>query len=332
MSLSARQYQDIMNEYDAVRRRNHMAAQERRDHVYTCIPEIRRIDEEIAHISVEKAKELLLKKKPDAKESLRRTIYELSMEKVNLLAIHNFPADYLDPIYDCSACQDTGYIGDRKCTCFQQKIIDLLYHESNIGEAVKKENFSAFCTEYYSDSISGKEKISPRENIRNVLSLSHSFIRGFDAAPGQNLLIYGNAGVGKTFLSHCIAGEILKEGKSVIYLTAWQFFEQLADYTFRRSAANTQTLPAFLQCDLLIIDDLGTELNNTFSNSQLFLCMNERILRKKSVIISTNLSLEQISTVYTERVFSRIIQSYTLLHIYGEDIRIKKAFSSLDEN
>ena len=144
-------------------------------------------------------------------------------------------------------------------------------------------------------------------------------------------MIYGNAGVGKTFLSNCIAGELLNRGKGVIYLTAYQFFDQLADYTFRRGANNAQTLPAFLHCDLLIIDDLGTELNNSYINSQLFLCINEGILNKKSTIISTNLSLEQINRSYTERVFSRIIQSYTLLHIYGEDIRIKKTFSSLDE-
>ena len=322
-----------MNEYDAVRRRNYMTEQERKERVYALIPEIRQIDEQIAHISVEKAKALLLKQvsNAEAKKSLQDTIYDLSMEKVNLLAIHDYPADYLDPIYDCPECKDTGYIGDKKCRCFQQKIRHILYSQSNIEDVAGTESFSAFRREYYSTQRSGREKLSPRENIENVLSASHSFIESFDSKSGQNLLIYGNAGVGKTFLSNCIAGELLNRGKGVIYLTAYQFFDQLADYTFRRGANNAQTLPAFLHCDLLIIDDLGTELNNSFINSQLFLCINERILNKKSTIISTNLSLEQINRSYTERVFSRIIQSYTLLHIYGEDIRIKKAFSSLDE-
>lgn len=93
------------------------------------------------------------------------------------------------------------------------------------------ESFSAFRREYYSTQRSGREKLSPRENIENVLSASHSFIESFDSKPGQNLLIYGNAGVGKTFLSNCIAGELLNRGKGVIYLTAYQFFDQLADYT-----------------------------------------------------------------------------------------------------
>lgn len=333
MGISTRQYQDIMNEYDAARRRNYMAEQERKERIYALIPEIRRIDEEIAHVSVAKAKEMLLKKisNADAKKSLQSTIYDLSMEKVNLLAIHDYPADYLDPIYDCPECKDTGYIGDKKCHCFQRKIREILYRQSNIEDSTGNECFSAFRTDYYSSQRSGRERLSPRENIENVLSVSRSFIECFDSRPGQNLFIYGNAGVGKTFLSNCIAGELLSRGKGVIYLTAYQFFDQLADYTFRRGTDNAQTLPAFLHCDLLIIDDLGTELNNSFINSQLFLCINERILNKKSTIINTNLSLEQINRSYTERVFSRIIQSYTLLHIYGEDIRIKKAFSSLDE-
>lgn len=333
MGISTRQYQDIMNEYDATRRRNYMAEQERKERIYTLIPEIRRIDEEIAHASVSTAKEMLLKKvsSTEARKSLQETIYDLSMEKINLLAIHDFPADYLDPLYDCPDCHDTGYIGNKKCHCFQQKIRQILYNESNIGSSKEKAGFSAFRIDYYSPQRTERDTLSPRENIKNILSVSHSFIESFDSHPGQNLFIYGNAGVGKTFLSNCIAEELLNRGKSVIYLTAYQFFDQLADYTFRRGADNAQTLPAFLHCDLLIIDDLGTELNNSFINSQLFLCINERILNKKSTIISTNLSLEQINRSYTERVFSRIIQSYTLLHIYGEDIRIKKAFSSLDE-
>lgn len=123
MGISTRQYQDIMNEYDAVRRRNYMTEQERKERVYALIPEIRQIDEQIAHISVEKAKALLLKQvsNAEAKKSLQDTIYDLSMEKVNLLAIHDYPADYLDPIYDCPECKDTGYIGDKNAAVFSRR-------------------------------------------------------------------------------------------------------------------------------------------------------------------------------------------------------------------
>ena len=152
MGISTRQYQDIMNEYDAVRRRNYMTEQERKERVYALIPEIRQIDEQIAHISVEKAKALLLKQvsNAEAKKSLQDTIYDLSMEKVNLLAIHDYPADYLDPIYDCPECKDTCYIGDKKCRCFQQKIRHILYSQSNIEDVARTESFSAVRSEYCS--------------------------------------------------------------------------------------------------------------------------------------------------------------------------------------
>ena len=331
MSLSPSQHQNIMTEYDRIRRKNYLTEQERKEQIYTQIPEIRRIDEEIAHISIQKAKEMLFHRSDDPKSSLHQILYDLSMEKSNLLLAHHFPADYLDPIYDCPLCQDTGYVDHKKCSCFQQKTLHILCRESNLGDLSKAETFAAFRTDYYSDLPQEKEALSPWENIYHILQETHAFIENFDRTPGQNLFIYGSAGVGKTFLSRCIAWELLQRVKSVLYLSAYQFFDQLADYTFRRGEENAQTLPSFLHCDLLIIDDLGTELNNAFINSQLFLCINERILHKKSTIISTNLSLEQISRSYTERVFSRIVQSYTLLHLYGEDIRIKKAFCALDE-
>ena len=330
MALSQNQFMSIINSYDQVRRNNHMEEQRRKEEVYASIPEIRHIDEKITHISVEKAKKMIFDKNADERESLKSEIYDLSMEKINLLVIHHYPADYLDPIYCCDKCKDTGYVGTEKCHCFQQQILDILYDQSNLRELIEKENFSTFQLDYYSGRRTIDHPESPRENMVRILDRSHLFIDTFDQRPGGNLLIYGNAGVGKTFLTNCIACELLKKGKSVIYQTAYQFIDQLADYTLRREKENSDTLPFLLNCDLLIIDDLGTELNNTFINSQLFSCINERIIHKKSTIISTNLSLEQINRSYTERISSRIIESYELFHIYGDDIRIKKAVSSLD--
>ena len=167
-----------------------------------------------------------------------------------------------------------------------------------------------------------------KDNAYN-LKLCLRYAKHFDEmlAKNQGLLFYGGVGTGKTFAAACIANHLLSQRVPVVMTSFVKLLETMQGFSEDDSAL----IARLNRAKLLIIDDLGTELNNSFINSQLFLCINERILNKKSTIISTNLSLEQINRSYTERVFSRIIQSYTLLHIYGEDIRIKKAFSSLDE-
>ena len=143
----------------------------------------------------------------------------------------------------------------------------------------------------------------------------------------KNIFFYGNTGVGKTFLSNCIAKELLDAGYSVIYFTAFQLFDILSKGVFEKDADAIAAHQNIFDCDLLIIDDLGTELSNSFTTSQLFLCVNERILRQKSTIISTNLNLEQIAEIYSERTLSRISSNYSFIKLFGDDIRIKKRLS-----
>ena len=135
---------------------------------------------------------------------------------------------------------------------------------------------------------------------------------------------YGDTGIGKTFLSNCIAKELLDSRHSVIYFTAFQLFDILSKGVFKRDEEALLSHRNIFDCDLLIIDDLGTELSNSFTTSQLFLCINERILRQKSTIISTNLGMNQLADIYSERVLSRISSNYTLLKLFGADIRILK--------
>ena len=156
-----------------------------------------------------------------------------------------------------------------------------------------------------------------------ALKSCHEFVDTF-GEEFRNLLLYGDTGVGKTFLSHCIAKELLEHSFSVIYFTAAQLFDIFARSTFRREEEAGVDCQHIYSCDLLIIDDLGTEMSNSFTNSQLFICLNERILRKKPTLISTNLSLEDLKNIYSERIFSRITSSYTVLRLTGDDIRIQK--------
>lgn len=339
MALTPTQHRDIMNAYDQLRRDNELLHQRRTEEINRIIPEIKEIDDALSSASISSAKKQLFQTDEHEKQAIREALHaqitSSIQKKKELLLRHGYPEDYLDPIYQCSYCKDTGYIQDQKCSCFQKKIRQLMYQQSNLMGSVNEQNFDTFQILYYSDQPGPDGSLSPRDNMREVLESCFSFIRNVQAGLSENLLIHGNPGVGKTFLTTCIAREVMNAGKSVIYLTSYQLFEQLANHTFRKDKNQKQTsdftAAQILEADLLIIDDLGTEMNNTFINSQLFLCINERILNKKSTIINTNFSLNQISKTYTERISSRLIQFYTILHIFGEDIRIKKAVSPIDE-
>ena len=165
-----------------------------------------------------------------------------------------------------------------------------------------------------------------REIMRRCVMDARMFIENFDSS-FQNLLLLGAVGTGKTFLSNCIAKELMDTCHSVVYLTAFQLFELLSRAAFgseKQNRSYQQTYPYIFDCDLLIIDDLGTELPNSFTVSQFFLCINERILRKKSTLISSNLDMEALRNIYSERALSRIISCYTIRQLPGSDIRIKK--------
>lgn len=331
MPLKNYQYNSILREYDARRLKSHRELEDRKAKLYQAIPELQEIDHEIVHGSIGSAK-LSLKGDSSALDQLEERNRALSAKKSALLAAHGYPEDYLLPRYTCPDCEDTGYIGTQKCHCFRQAIVNILYAQSNVCQAIEQENFDTFSYRFYSDSyIDETTHLTPLANMKHVVSQARGFIEAFDHSHG-NLLIYGNTGVGKTFLSNCIARELLLTGHTVIYLTAFQLFDILERYKFNRTGpaeeyGYSETANQFsyiLDCDLLIIDDLGTELNNTFITSQLYLCINERLLRRQSTIISTNLSFEQLKSNYSERIFSRIASNYTFLKIVGEDIRIKK--------
>lgn len=328
MALTTEQYSSIMQQFHERRLRNKENEHERLLEIYEKIPKVKVIDEKMASNSVAIGKKMLFSSDKRILKELKEENFKLSMSKIELLTENGYPANYLDPIYHCPRCKDTGYRGSNQCNCLKQAIVDLAYQQSNIKEILKKENFQHFSYEYYSTQKK-ENALSAREQISSVVSICRDFIYQFDKNPGRNLLFQGSTGVGKTFLTNCIAKEILDAGHTVLYLTAFQFSETISKHMFDKNSSNRQNdlFSHLFDSELLILDDLGTELNNAFITSQLFVCINERLLRKKSTIISTNLSLAQLSKAYSERIFSRIASNYTILKIYGEDIRLKKALS-----
>ena len=330
MALKNTQYDEIMREYYRKQTEDRHEQEERIRRASEAVPELSAIDRQIASLSVSSARKAL-EGDENALLHLREDIKALSDRKAALLTSHGYPADYLEMHYHCPDCQDTGYIGQEKCHCFRQAVIDLLYTQSNIREILEEENFDHFSFRYYSDTaVSPATGLSSLATMKKLVGECMDFIRNFDTE-FQNFFFYGDTGVGKTFLSHCIARELLKTAHSVIYFSAFELFDLLGRTTFQRTETEEETknMHAYIfDCDLLIIDDLGTELVNSFVSSQLFLVLNERILRRKSTLISTNLSLGTFADTYSERIFSRISSTYTMLRLIGDDIRIQKKLSA----
>lgn len=318
MNLSAAHYDAIMREYDNQRLENMHALNSRIQGVYDRFPEIKQIDTQISELA-ENFAQSFTKEHVMSFEEYRRKLSDLRMEKEALLKCYRIDPQMLQMQYHCPDCKDTGYIENEKCHCFKQRIIDEMYQQSNLREILNAENFSTLSYQYYDQENMEKMQIA----IETCKKFTENFDKSF-----ENILLCGTVGIGKTFLSNCIAKEILDQGHSVLYLSAFQLFDLMAKNSFSGNAHQEDMVakqyPHIFESDLLIIDDLGTELANSFTMTGFFLVINERILRKKSTIISTNLSPEEILTTYTERCASRIISNYTMLKLSGSDIRLKK--------
>ena len=319
MSLSKEQYDSIMRGYQERQTRNYHELNKRRRKIYTLIPEYQQLDEAVASTSVERAR-MLIDGEAASLTEYRRRIADNAARREALLLEHGYPADYLEPIYTCPDCQDTGYISGEKCQCLRRQEITLLYEQSNIQEMIERENFSTLSYEYYHG-----EDLT---RFQNAVSVSKDFVNGFKNHY-QNLFFYGTVGTGKSFLSGCIAKELLSQGHSVIYFSANGLFEKLSRYSFDTKSKDSlyNFYKDLYNCDLVIIDDLGTEVTNSFVTSQLFGLLNERHMRQKSTIISTNLSLEELRDRYSDRVFSRITSNYSICKLTGQDIRIQRKLS-----
>lgn len=316
MALNITQYNSIMRRYERRQVENRRKREERLRFVYENIEGYQEMDESVASISVAQGKKLLAGD-TSALDTLKQTLAQISAQKESLLLKNGLPADYLEPLYQCPHCKDTGYFNGQKCHCFKQAEIALLYEQAGLTEVLQKENFDTLCYEFFQgDAL---------KNYMQTVEKCRKFAINFNALY-QNLFFYGTVGTGKTFLTNCIARECIESGNSVIYFSAANLFDTLARSAFDyKSQDEHSALCSDLNtCDLLIIDDLGTENISAFTLSRFFTVLNERMLQKKSIIISTNLSLEDFQKRYQDRIFSRITSSFDFIKLTGPDIRMQK--------
>lgn len=327
----------ILREYEIKRNLAIQDAENRKKELLRVNPKLSEIESKIANISIKISKEILQSDNTQNKKllaDLKKELSDLSKEKNLFLKELITDSNYLKPRFDCKHCQDTGYISKDNstvmCNCLKQKLFDIYYNKSNIGN-LKRENFSKFNAKLFSEDVNlekNKSKISPRENIELIKEKSLNFIENFDNPEEKNLLFTGNTGLGKTFMINCIANQCLLNNKTVLYQTAPVMFDEIINAKFGKDDSNFDLMKNILSSDLLIIDDLGTERTNELYITELFTIINTRLLNQNNkitkTIISTNLKPEEIEKIYTTRISSRLAGYYRFLRFFGDDLRFKR--------
>lgn len=321
----------LLKEYEQKRLIAELELEKKLNDFFSNNPSISEINDKINRTSIEISKTILLDKNSDKIKKLNVELDNFKKQRNSLLNKLNISDDFFRPNYSCKLCNDTGYlINNNKvmCSCLRQKLLDIEYNKANIS-SLEYENFDNFDINLFSNIVDEKKynsNISPKENLEKIKEISLEFIKNFDNPKEKNLLFTGNTGLGKTFLTNCIANELLKEGKTVLYQTAPVMLDSIIDYRFGKN--HTFNYNDLLNVDLLIIDDLGTESLNNMKFSELFNILNTRLLNQNNhitkTIISTNLSLNNLFKTYDERIFSRLVGYYNICRFFGEDLRFKK--------
>ncbi|HAS37868.1 MAG TPA: ATP-binding protein, partial [Ruminococcaceae bacterium] len=253
----------------------------------------------------------------DAKEYIKK-LAEINLNAQSqrrlFLKKAGFPEDWLDVHYTCPKCEDKGFVNGIMCDCFKDLLKSLEYEKLCSKLPIDSCRFDNFKLDYYPDGAG----TSPRRRMESVLNYCKTYATDFSRR-SPSLLLYGKTGLGKTHLSLAVAGKAVESGYGVIYTSAQNLFNKLEKEKFGRSDGNTEE--TILDCDLLIIDDLGAEFTTQFTVSALYNIINSRELEGKPTIISTNLTPEQLTSTYSERIASRILSNFVMLYFDGSDIR-----------
>ena len=303
------------------RRRNAQAEQERRyDQIERDIPETAELNR---HFRSTCFSIMQAVKSENPKERLRQ-IEQRSLEADamlrNLLKSHGYPADYLDLHYTCPLCDDTGFVQGKACECLKREVGRISTEQLNVQSGLKLSSFQSFSLSYYRDLPAEQQQAMAKN-----LQICKTYAAEFQPGKSGNLLIFGGTGLGKTHLSLSIAKEVLDQGYNVIYDATGTLLHILEREKFGRAEqAECDTMQLLLDCDLLILDDFGTEQDNGFYRATIYTLLNSRINSGKPIIVNTNLDHAEIRARYGDRILSRLLFTSEILHFYGKDIRMQK--------
>lgn len=300
------------------RRHSVLAESERRkQEVYEKLPELRFMDCEISSIGL-RVMDAALKggDVEGALANMRKEHDALRARRAEILTAAGYSADYTDLHFRCDRCGDTGFVGTEMCACMRQELIRAGYESSGIAALMEKQSFDTFRLDYYT----GAERESMRVNFETL----YSFAYGFAARRSESYLLIGGTGLGKTHLSTAVARAVIDGGFDVVYDTAQGMFSVFEASRFGRSETDAAEEERYFSSDLLIIDDLGTEMTNQFTVSCLYNLINTRVNAGRSTIINTNLTSAELRARYADRITSRLFGEFRPLLFSGRDIRAQK--------
>ena len=289
---------------------------------YERYPRLREIDRELQQSMAELAIAFLKKDSEETLGAIRTRNQTLQAERNWILEAGEFEDGYLDDTPVCTRCGGTGYDGSQMCSCLRELCRQEQKKELTSLLGSGRESFDTFRLDVYSDAYDPKLGTSPRELMRSNLNICKKYAAGFSAASGS-LLFSGATGLGKTFLSACIARQIADRGFSVMYETAIRLFGDFETEKFGAQGGDGSLTRKYFDCDLLIIDDLGTEMTTQFTVSALYSVLNTRMMEGKPILISTNLLPEALETRYSPQIASRIVGTFRLIKFAGDDLRRK---------
>lgn len=328
-------YKEILDRYAKKRNEKEQLAENKRNKILNQNPILRELEDEKNLLAISISKNIL--SLSDIEKQIEIDNMNLKLKKIddkisNELKRIGISKDDFKPEYDCNKCNDTGIMTlsgkSEYCSCFKQEIINETYKQANMNK-LDDENFNTFDIGFYSNNIDEKKygiNKSPRENIEGIRKISEEFANNILVTEQKNLLFTGNTGLGKTFLANAIAKKTIENTNTVIYQTAPIFMDKIMEYKFSNDTTgmNKEQYNKIFDVDLLIIDDLGTETMTNNKFTELFNIINTRLLKNKKILISTNLTLNQLFNRYDERLISRIIGEFTICKFVGDDIRLKK--------
>lgn len=284
------------------------------------IPEVDEIQSKLAQTGLEISRMFFFKENTEEKlEELRNRNRELIAKRGEILKAHGYDEDYMKPHFVCEACEDRGYIGGRMCTCHRQLLKDIMRNEMSRLAPLAKCTFDNFSLEYYSDKPM-ENNIVPKQRAEKIFDTCRKYAQNF-SQNSKNLLFFGGAGLGKTHLSLAIMNVVINKGYDVCYGTSQNICDDLQSEQFGRTDNLVYTKNQIMNCDLLVLDDLGTEIDNQYSIATLYNIINTRILSSKPTIISTNYSMISLENKYDKRITSRLTGEYIAFYFIGNDIR-----------